>query len=110
MNYPTVPPLDLEFTLTIEKANTFVFIPPIIPDEEEEKPEPELEDVEPEFVFVPDFDFLKPKEEVEKVLTKADIAANSLRVNVAEDQQRSPDPIPSIKRTTATGLVEIVFS
>ena len=62
MNYPTVPPLDLEFTLTIEKANTFVFIPPIIPDEEEEKPEPEPEDVEPEFVFVPDFDFLKPKE------------------------------------------------
>ena len=88
MNYPTAPPLDLAFTLTIEKANTFVFIPPVIPDEEEvEEEKPEPEDEEPKDVFVPDFDFLKPKEEeVEIVQTKADFAAKSLRANVAEDQ------------------------
>ena len=43
MSYPGAMPLDLDFTIEIEKANSFVFVPPT-PEPEEEKVEPVIEE------------------------------------------------------------------
>ena len=87
-NYPGAIPLDIDFTIEIEEAKSFVFVPPK-PDEEEKKEEEVVEEeTEAEIVDAPTFIgfVVPPAEKEEKVLNQADFAANEIREGVNEDQ------------------------
>ena len=115
VNYPDATPLDLDFQVIIEEANTFVFVPPAVVEEtekeEEEPPEPEAEESTPR--TDPDLDLdLSIIDEgfKEKVLTKSDHDANKIRENINQNQKSNPFPYPFVKLTNPEGYLSIGFT
>ena len=52
----------------------------------------------------------EPDEVLDKILTGQDFAANIVRAEVSLVQYQNDEPIPYIKRTTSTGIIEIEFT